>query len=102
VKKSHASIPFACALRNCDHVGPERLGAGPSPPALRIRRIVVAPDADPELAELALDPDVAPPGILSGKAQDNLSELRVDRRPTRLPPRTERPLPTDQLSMPPE
>src|SRR6266498_5096104 len=32
VKKSHATIPSAWALRNCVHVGPQRRGAGPSPP----------------------------------------------------------------------
>src|SRR3954463_8375729 len=40
VKKSHARTPEAWAARNCLHVGDARRGAGPSPAAARIRRIV--------------------------------------------------------------
>jgi len=29
--RSHATIPSACAVKNCDHVGPDRLGAGSRP-----------------------------------------------------------------------
>lgn len=39
-------------------------------------------DADAELSELALNPDVAPPGVLPRQAKDEVAELRIDgRRP---------------------
>jgi hypothetical protein len=41
-RKSHAKMPYACVIRNCRHVGDARRGAGPSPAAARIRRIVPA------------------------------------------------------------
>jgi hypothetical protein len=46
-KKSHARMPDAGAARNCRHVGDERRGAGPSPAAARIRRIVPSPTRYP-------------------------------------------------------
>jgi hypothetical protein len=39
------------------------------------------PDADPELAKLALDPDTAPAGALPGQPEDERTDLRIDRRP---------------------
>jgi hypothetical protein len=42
VKKSVASTPGAWLRKNCDQVGPPRLGAGVRPAALRIRLMVVA------------------------------------------------------------
>jgi hypothetical protein len=49
VKKSVASTPWAWLRRNWNQVGPDRLGAGPRPPALRVRRMVVAPNRMPSL-----------------------------------------------------
>ena len=46
-RKSHARIPDAWAARNCRHVGDARRGAGPSPAADRIRRIVPSPTRYP-------------------------------------------------------
>ena len=42
-RKSHARIPDAWEARNCRQVGDARRGAGMSPAAARIRRIVPAP-----------------------------------------------------------
>ena len=42
-RKSHARIPDAWEARNCRQVGGARRGAGVSPAAARIRRIVPAP-----------------------------------------------------------
>jgi hypothetical protein len=60
--------------------------------------------ADPyaESAELTLDPEVAPPRILPGEAQDHVSKLRIDRRPAGAASPCERPLPVHQLPMPPQ
>src|SRR6266511_3036255 len=49
VKKSHATIPCACARRNAPHDVPRRRGAGPKPERLRIDLIVVAPTGMPSL-----------------------------------------------------
>jgi hypothetical protein len=49
LKKSHATIPWAWALRNSLHDGPPRRGAGPRPPRLTIILIVVAPTQMPSL-----------------------------------------------------
>jgi hypothetical protein len=49
MKKSHATIPCACARRNSRHDLPCRRGAGPKPERLRIDLIVVAPTRMPSL-----------------------------------------------------
>src|SRR5918995_6529800 len=59
------------------------------------------PGADPELAELALDPDATPPGILPAETRDEIDRLAVKRRPTRSSP-TVSPLAPDELAMPPK
>jgi len=64
--------------------------------------MVLAPTRIPTLAELALDPDVAPPRVLPGEAEDELADVRVDRRTSRLSPRSVDPLPPDELAVPPE
>jgi hypothetical protein len=62
VRKSHATIPSAWALRDCVQVSPQRRGAGPSPCRRSSDLMVVAP-TDAELAELAADPDAAQRGF---------------------------------------
>src|SRR5918999_6489624 len=47
VKKSEARMPLASARRKADHVGPERLGLGPSPFVLSSLLTVVAPMRTP-------------------------------------------------------
>ncbi len=64
-------MPFACDRRNSVQLGPVRLGAGPA------RR---RPDADPELAQLALDPDAAPARVFPGQPQGCPTEREGDRR----------------------
>jgi hypothetical protein len=44
-------------------------------------------DVDPELAQLADDPDVAPASVLARQPQDQLAHLAVDRRSARTPVR---------------
>src|SRR5262245_7618790 len=46
-RKSQARIPDAWAARNCRQGGDARRGAGPSPAAARIRRIVPSPTRYP-------------------------------------------------------
>jgi hypothetical protein len=48
-RKSHARIPAAWEARSCRQVGDARRGAGVSPAAARIRRIVPAPMRYPRL-----------------------------------------------------
>ena len=38
-----------------------------------------------ELAELAVDPDTAPAGVLPGHPEDERTDFRVDGRPSRAP-----------------
>ena len=72
---------------------PEELGpgrAGPSWGRTESRSSEQGPDrrradADPELAQLAVDPDTAPAGVLPGEAEDERTDLRVDGRPSRAP-----------------
>src|SRR5439155_4313168 len=40
------------------------------------------PDPDPELAELALDPDAPPPGVLPAEPNDEVPDLGIQRRAT--------------------
>jgi len=40
-------------------------------------------DPDPELEELALDPQVAPPGVFPSQAKDQLAQFGIDRRASR-------------------
>ncbi|MEO8570945.1 MAG: hypothetical protein ABI553_04525 [Chloroflexota bacterium] len=40
-------------------------------------------DANPELAQLASEPDAAPAGVLSCQPKDQLADLPIDRRPAR-------------------
>src|SRR6266571_1738855 len=59
-------------------------------------------DADPELSKLALDADAPPPSVLPSQPKDQGPDLGADRGPAgpALPPVG--PLPSDQLSVPPE
>ena len=95
-------MPFACDRRNSVQLGPVRRGGG-----TRSRGPEQAPDrgrrhADPELAELATDPDAAPAGVLPGQPEDELTDLGIDRRPSRPTGPAVRPLPPHELAMPPE
>ena len=58
VRRMRARIPDAWTARNCRQAGDARRGAGPSPAAARIRRIV--PHPVPQAQHLALDPPVTP------------------------------------------
>jgi len=73
----------AWARRNSPHVGPIRRGAGPRPPRRSTVAIVVAEILIPKLEELALDPQVAPPGVLPSQAKDQLAQFGIDRRASR-------------------
>jgi hypothetical protein len=54
-----------------------------------------------QLQEFALDPAVSPPGVLAGKAHDQLLALGALPGSTAWwSPSVQRPLPTDQLSLP--
>ena len=67
--KSTARIAWACADRNCRQVGPDRRGAGSSPASFRIFQTVEAATVMAESDQLALNPSVAPAGILAGHPQ---------------------------------
>ena len=59
-------------------------------------------DPDPELAELSLDPDASPPGVLPPEANDQILDLWVERRATEPPSPAKRPLPPHELAVPPK
>ncbi len=56
-------------------------------------------DPDPELAQLALDPHVAPPGILPREPHDDRAELGIDGRATDVRAAV-RPFAPDELAVP--
>src|SRR6266542_3115109 len=89
VKKSHATIPSAWALRNCVHVGPQRRGAGPSPPRRSSVLTVVALIRMPSLR--------SSPQILTQHQRDH---LRIERWPARRACPPVGPLAPHQLAMP--
>src|SRR5664280_3181331 len=64
VEQSQATMPAACAFRNCCQVGPDRRGAGSGPCPFMIDQTVEAPIPVPETGEFAVDPPpVAPAGL---------------------------------------
>ena len=67
--KSTARIAWACAVRNCRQVGPDRRGAGSMPAALQDRPDGGGGDSVAESDELALDASVAPGRVLPGHPQ---------------------------------
>src|SRR3954453_14945238 len=81
VKKPQARIVFLCWRRN-DRLAAARprcrrnAGAGEHVPHQR------RGNRDPELVQLANDPDVAPMIVLPREAQDQFAQLLVDRWPT--------------------
>ena len=59
--------------------GPSRGSTEPCGPQQGADRRRAGSDA--ELAALALDPDAAPAGVLSGEPEDECTDHRIDRRP---------------------
>ena len=56
-------------------------------------------DMDPELAQLALDPDAAPPLVLPAQTDNEIGGFRIEWRPSRTTARVG-PLPPDELAVP--
>jgi hypothetical protein len=77
-----------------------RSGAGGRPCAFKIRAIVEAPDAMPDVRQRALDPRVAPRRILRGHPDHQAPDLGEHAAPAK--PDRVRPLPGDELTMPPQ
>src|SRR5450759_4240458 len=59
-------------------------------------------DTDPELAELALDPDAAPAGVLPGQPEDERTDLGIDRWPAWAAGPAVGQLPAHEFAVPPE
>src|SRR6266511_1223324 len=76
VKKSQASTVSACCRRNERQLSWSRCGAGVGEHVSHQRRR----DSDPELAQLADDPNIAPLAVLAREPQDQLAHLRSQRR----------------------
>ena len=76
-------MPDAWLARNCRQVGDARRGAGPSPAAARIRRIVPLPHPVPQADQLALDALVPPARALPRQLLHQLPHPGRDRRPSR-------------------
>ena len=91
-------------------LGPEEVGparSGPPRGGTRSRGSEQSPDrrrsdADPELAELASDPDAAPAGVLPRQPEDEFTDLGIDRRPSRPTGPAVGPLAPHQLAVPSE
>src|SRR5665647_3555005 len=91
-------------------LGPQELGpgrAGPPRGGPRSRSSEQGPyrrraDSDAELAELALDPHAAPARVLAGEAEDEGTELGIDRRPAKAARPAVGPLPAYELAVPAE
>jgi hypothetical protein len=81
-----------------DGAGPPGRGTEPGGPEQGPDRRRSHPDA--ELAQLALDSDAAPAGVLPGQPEDERTKLRIDRRPVRAARPAVGPLPADELAMP--
>jgi hypothetical protein len=98
VKKSQARTPEAWERRNWPQGrSPPGRGGEPRPPEDGGDRGGRETDAQAE--ELALDPPIAPPGILPGQAQDQAPGLGVDGGPAG-PPVRFGPLPSHQVPVP--
>ena len=82
-KKSHARMPDAWAARSCRQAGAARRGAGPSPAAARIRRMVPSPIRYPSPAHLALDTPIPPARVLPRQQLHQRAHLVRDRRSAR-------------------
>src|SRR5664279_6319095 len=91
-------------------LGAEELGPGRAR-APRGRTEVCRPEqgpdrrrchADPELAELALDPRAAPAGVLPGQPDDERTDLGIERWPAWATGPAVGPLPAHELAVPPE
>ena len=85
---------LAGAFRNWRHVRPRR-GAGPTLRAAEKHRDTRRGGADPELPQLAFDPQVSPPGVLPRHHKDQRADLRIDRGAPGRAMRP-RPLPRDE------
>jgi hypothetical protein len=64
--------------------------------------MVVAETRIPSFGELALDPHAAPPGVLPGELQDEVSGVRIEGRPPHAALPSVGPLPPNQLPVPPQ
>jgi hypothetical protein len=82
-------------------VGPRSAGSRPDAGGLQDPSDGGDAHVDAELAELALDPWVAPSGDFTGHPNDEFADLEVDARPARSPPRVG-PFPPNQLAVPPD
>src|SRR5664280_2051491 len=91
-------------------LGPQELGpgrAGPPRGGPRSRSSEQGPyrrraHSEAELAELALDPHAAPARVLAGEAEDEGTELGIDRRPAKAARPAVGPLPAYELAVPAE
>jgi hypothetical protein len=82
LKKSQATIPFACARRNSRHVSDDRRGCI-DPGLLQDRPHGAGRDPDTEPDEFALDPAVAPTWVLPRQPQNHRTNTGVRCRPAR-------------------
>src|SRR6266545_5928184 len=87
VKKSQASTVSACCRRNERQLSWSRCGAGGMPERASTVSHQRRRDGDPELAQLADDPNIAPVAVLAREPQDELAHLPAQRRSPRPPVR---------------
>jgi len=82
-RKSQARMPDDWAFRNCRHVGDARRGAGPSPAAARIRRIVPCPTRYPRASSSPWMRRSPPARVLPRQLLYQRPDLGRDRRTSR-------------------
>jgi hypothetical protein len=81
--------PHACDLRNCGPGRSDPAGRGAQAALAKHRGDRRGRDVDSKLQELASDPEVAPPGVLTTQPEDQVLDRRIEgRRPGRREPRT--------------
>src|SRR5205807_4375720 len=92
----------ACSPPGADDLAPRQAGSLAGGAEARLAQDLAdrrRRDAEPERAELASDPLVAPARVVAREAEDQLANLGADRRPTLISCRVG-PAPRDELALP--
>jgi hypothetical protein len=109
VFRKHGLDGEEVARQHSPPLGPQELGSGRTD-ATRCRPKTgpaqdppdgARPDPNPELAQLAFDPDATPPRVVSAETRDEVDGLGIDRRSARSSA-TVGPLAPHELAMPPK
>src|SRR5664280_390155 len=81
-KKSQASMDEAWVRRNSFHVGPVRIGEGSMLCLRRMAQTLEGARITPGPGQLAMDPSVAPGGVLTGQSEGHRTRSGGDAEAT--------------------